>query len=88
MSAFAFFVHLLRRIILDLLIYQINNMDDSASAEVKIVQRGRGKVLLNNGHQYYLLKQYKDSNSIWRCKNYKSTKCTGTVTVTAVGSFV
>ncbi|XP_026325505.1 uncharacterized protein LOC113234410 [Hyposmocoma kahamanoa] len=50
--------------------------------DIKIVARGRGKVLLYNGHQYYFHVRYKNNNCLWRCKNYKTFNCTGSVTIT------
>lgn len=71
-------------------LFNINylKMVDSLSAncfgEIEIVKRGRGKVLLNNGYQYYLIKTYKNLDTIWRCKEYRSKNCNGSVTVSEV----
>lgn len=67
-------------------------MDDShlvnSSNEIEIIKRGRGKVLFHDGFQYYLVRKYKNSQSVWRCKNFRSNKCSGTVTVSEVRSIL
>lgn len=65
----------------------ISNEKPSVSSDqndIKIVARGRGKVLLYNGHQYYFHVRYKNNNCLWRCKNYKTFNCTGSIKITQV----
>lgn len=54
------------------------------SKEVKLIKSGRGRIMQLEGHQYYSMRKYKNGHSIWRCKNYKSLKCTGSVTMNMV----
>lgn len=59
-------------------------MSTSSLDEISIIKRGRGKVMLYKGHQYYLHKRYLNGSSIWRCYNYKNNKCRGTETISEV----
>jgi hypothetical protein len=56
-------------------------MEDS---ELFFIKRGRGRVLLLCGREYYKHTTYKSGNSIWRCSLYKRQHCIGTVTLNKV----
>lgn len=56
--------------------------------DIKIVKRGRGSVLLHGGHQYYKQTKYKNGRSVWKCKMYKLLKCAGSVTLSAVSTYL
>lgn len=60
---------------------------DLKQNELRIIDRGRGKVLLHSGYQYYKHQSYKNGNSHWRCKEMKKNKCFGTVTLSAVSIY-
>lgn len=55
-----------------------------STEDFQIITRGRGKVLLSSGYQFYQQRVYKNGKSKWRCKRYKDTKCAGSVTLAAV----
>lgn len=57
---------------------------EKMSGEISIITRGRGEVLLLNGYEYYHHVTYRDNSSLWRCANYKKTKCGGTVKIDQV----
>lgn len=60
-------------------------MNDS----IQIIDRGRGKVLLSSGRQYYRHVSYKNGTSLWRCKESKTTKkCAGSVTINTVSQLL
>ncbi|KAL0884030.1 hypothetical protein ABMA27_016064 [Loxostege sticticalis] len=52
-----------------------------STEDFQIITRGRGKVLLSSGYQFYQQRVYKNGKSKWRCKRYKDTKCAGSVTL-------
>lgn len=56
-------------------------------SELNVIKRGRGRVLLENGFQYYQLSKYKNLQTLWRCAMYKKTKCSGTVTTSEVPNY-
>ncbi|KAI5636434.1 FLYWCH zinc finger domain-containing protein [Phthorimaea operculella] len=53
-----------------------------SAADINIIKRGRGNVLLSSGYQYYRQRVYGSGKSKWRCKNYKELKCAGSINLT------
>lgn len=59
------------------------------SAEIKIIRRKGGNVLLLNGYEFYKHKDNKNTpTSIWTCSKKRKNKCSGSVTVNYVSYFI
>ncbi|KAL0860070.1 hypothetical protein ABMA27_010385 [Loxostege sticticalis] len=50
-------------------------------SEFSLIDKGRGKVILYNGHQYYKKKVYKNGMVWWTCSHKPRTNCTGSITM-------
>lgn len=63
---------------------------DLEQNDILIIERGRGRILLYGGQQYYKHQIYKNGNSHWRCREFKnnSNKCFGTVTLSPVSTYI
>lgn len=54
---------------------------------IEIIKRGKGNILLFQGHEYTKHSHYKSGNVMWRCNQRHKTKCKGSITVTPVSLY-
>lgn len=55
--------------------------------DISIITRGRGKVLIYEGYEYYKHSDYQNEETLWRCAKYKKTKCGGTLNLLPVSLY-